>query len=133
MQPDPQNLMAGMPRAGAHRAGPPKAGPRIVFQHNPFEPFTSLESYRSAPGRTVAEILEQRGIDFSLPTVCTLNGRPLLRGAWHLTVPRPDDVVAFLPVLQGGGGGGGGSNPLRTVLMIAVMASWPWARRLPGL
>ena len=123
MQPDPQNLMAGMPRAGAHRAGPPKAGPRIVFQHNPFEPFTSLESYRSAPGRTVAEILEQRGIDFSLPTVCTLNGRPLLRGAWHLTVPRPDDVVAFLPVLQGGGGGGGGSNPLRTVLMIAVMVA----------
>jgi hypothetical protein len=105
-------------------SGAPTGGAHIVFQHNPFDPFESLERLEARPGATVAEILAERGIArFELPTVCTLNGRPLLRGAWHLTVPRPADTVAFLPVLQGGGGGGGSKNPLRTVLMVAVLVA----------
>ncbi len=101
-----------------------QAGPILVMVHDPFDPFNDRSVERIDAGRTVTEILAARGIsEFGVPTVCTLNGRPLLRALWPVRVVGPDDTVAFVPVLRGGGGGGGGSDPLRTVLMIAVIVA----------
>lgn len=53
--------------------------------------------------------------------VCVHNGVPVLRDEWAARVTADEDTVVF--VLLPLGGGGGGSNPIRTVLMVAVMAA----------
>ncbi len=50
------------------------------------------------------------------PHICLLNGRPVLRAEWGRKV-RDGDVVAFVVLPQGGGG----SNPMRLLLLIAVI------------
>ena len=64
--------------------------------------------------------------EFPLPTVCLVNGQPLLRRDWAIRPLAAHDVVVLVG-LPGGGGGGGGSNPLRVVLSIAVMVLAPYA------
>lgn len=53
----------------------------------------------------------------SQPFICLVNGDAVLRRDWSYRVKRAD-TVQFILLPQGGGGG---SNPLRIVLMIAVM------------
>ncbi|MBU3738215.1 MAG: phage tail protein [Rhodoferax sp.] len=72
------------------------------------------------PSQTIRQWLGTQGIaEFEQPTVCLKNGTQVLRADWAVTPI--DGVVLFITLPQGGGGGGGGKNPLRTVLMIAVM------------
>ena len=57
------------------------------------------------------------------PYICLLNGKAVMRREWNKTTVESDDIITFLALPQGGGGGG--SNPLRLVLMIAVMVFAP--------
>ncbi|MEW6314123.1 MAG: phage tail protein [Pseudomonadota bacterium] len=59
------------------------------------------------------------------PFICLVNGAPALRATWNRRV-RDGDVVAFVALPQDGGGGGG-SDPLRIVLMLAVIYFAPYA------
>ena len=93
----------------------------VVLLRNPFQP-SQREVLMAQPNQTIYEWLGAQGMaEFDHPTVCIKNGAPLLRADWAVTPI--DGVVLFITLPQGGGGGGGGGgkNPLRTVLMIAVM------------
>ena len=80
----------------------------------------------TAVGRpvTVRKHLDGHGVaEFARPTICIFNGRALVRAEWIKTIIGAGDVCAFVTLPQGGGGGGGGGkNPLRTVMMVALMA-----------
>ena len=91
----------------------------VVLLRNPFQP-SQREVMVAHPTQTIRQWLGNQGIaEFDQPTVCIKNGTPVLRADWAVTPI--DGVVLFITLPQGGGGGGGGKNPLRTVLMIAVM------------
>lgn len=91
----------------------------VVLLRNPFQP-SQREVMVAHPSQTIRQWLGAQGIaEFDQPTVCIKNGTPVLRADWAVTPI--DGVVLFITLPQGGGGGGGGKNPLRTVLMIAVM------------
>ena len=93
----------------------------VVMLRNPFRPERDREVITVAEPLSIREWLSERGIDeFEHPTICLRNGSPLLRGHWDEALIGEGDVVVFVPLPQGGGGGG--KNPLRTVLMLAVMA-----------
>ena len=91
----------------------------VIMLRNPFQP-SQREVMVAHPCQTIRQWLGTQGIaEFDQPTVCIKNGAPVLRADWAVTPI--DGVVLFITLPQGGGGGGGGKNPLRTVLMIAVM------------
>ena len=91
----------------------------VILLRNPFQP-SQREVMVAHPSQTIRQWLGTQGIaEFDQPTVCIKNGSPVLRADWAVT--HIDGVVLFITLPQGGGGGGGGKNPLRTVLMIAVM------------
>ena len=91
----------------------------VIWLRNPFQ-IDSREVYPVKPGSTVRDWLDSQGlVEFELPTVCILNGTPLLRADWPTHGFAQNDVAVFIALPLGGGGGG--KNPLRTVLMIAVM------------
>lgn len=93
----------------------------VIWLRNPFQ-IDAREVYPVTPGTSVRDWIESQGfVQFALPTVCIVNGAPLLRADWGARHITAGDVVVFVALPQGGGGGGGGKNPLRTVLMIAVM------------
>ncbi len=94
----------------------------VVMLHNPFRPERDREVITVAEPLLIREWLGERGIDeFECPTICLRNGSPLLRGRWDDTEIGENDLVVFVPLPQGDGGGG--KNPLRTILMLAVMVA----------
>lgn len=94
---------------------------------NPFDPVGS-RSLRTLRRPRRIRSLAPRGPQ---PVIAFLNGRPVLRAEWRRRV-RPGDQVMFV-VLPQGGAGGGGSNPLRTILSLALLAFAPWAAGfIPG-
>ena len=94
----------------------------VVMLRNPFRPERDREVIAVAEPVSIREWLGERGIDeFEHPTICLRNGSPLLRGHWDEALIGEGDVVVFVPLPQGGGEGG--KNPLRTILMIAVMVA----------
>jgi hypothetical protein len=97
----------------------------VVMVSNAFQPERGRSVLPVAEPITVRGFLTGRGIDeFPQPTLCLFNGEPLLRADWEGRVIRPGDLCAFVALPHGGGGGGGGGkNPMRTVLMIAVMVA----------
>ena len=95
----------------------------VVMLRNPFRPDRDREVIVVAEPLSIREWLGEQGIDeFECPTICLRNASPLLRGRWDETLIGEDDVVVFVPLPQGGGGGDG-KNPLRTILMLAVMVA----------
>lgn len=91
----------------------------VIMLRNPFLP-NQREVSVSEPKQTIRQWLDARGIaEFDQPTVCIKNGAPVLRAEWATTLI--NGVVLFIAFPQGGDGGGGGKNPMRTVLMVAVM------------
>lgn len=64
--------------------------------------------------------------DWQIPYVAFVDGRAVLRADWELVIEE-DQTLAFIEVGAIPQGGGGGSNPLRTILMIAVMVAAPYA------
>ena len=102
----------------------------VVMVRNAFRPERDREAAAVPKPVTIRGWLDGRGItEFAQPTICFVNGRPVLRVEWSLLVIRAGDVVCFiaLPHGGGGGGGGGGKNPLKTVLMVALMIAGPVA------
>ena len=84
---------------------------------------------RRAPARareTIARFLERTGWAFRLPTICVVNGEPVLRRDWRKVRIRAADNVAFVsrPL---GGGRGGIKGILGLVAVIALAAFAPWA------
>ncbi len=112
----------------------------VVMLHNPFRPERGRDVIAVTEPLTIRAWLDARGIQeaetgepgtgkrqdwFNCPTICLRNGEPVLRGRWDDAIIGAGDVVVFVPLPQGGGGGGG-KNPLRTVLMLAVMVAAPY-------
>lgn len=116
---------------------------KVVHFDNPFEPIFQRRTYEHRRPTTVQRLLKQlpelrrhtsvrrirergdrRVRDFVRPTVCQINGRPLLRKDWSRTVVKPADVVSFHELVEGGGNGG--KNPLGIVLAVAVAIAVPF-------
>ena len=96
----------------------------VVMLRNPFRPDRDREAIAVAEPLSIREWLDARGIDeFDHPTICLRNASPVLRGRWDDTFIAENDLVVFVPLPQGGGGG---KNPLRTILMLAVMVAAPY-------
>lgn len=76
---------------------------------------------------TIRQYLDDKGIDeFPFPTVARHNDTYILREDWDKTYIGKNDIVQFTTLvadnpLGGGGGGGAGKNPLKTVLLLAVI------------
>ena len=99
----------------------------VVLVKNPFRPERDREVATVDAPITVRDWLDGRGIrEFARPTLCLMNGRPLLRAEWRTTLITTNDMVSFVSLPLGGGGGGGFKNPLRILLMIAVMIAAPY-------
>lgn len=98
------------------------ANSAVIMLRNPFQPNQREvhEILAASPHLSIRQWLQTQGItEFEVPTLCIKDGAPVLRADWATT--RIDGILVFVTLPQGGGGGGGGKNPLRTVLMIAVM------------
>ena len=97
----------------------------VVMLHNPFGPDRDREVIAVAEPLSIHDWLDEQGIEeFDHPTICLRNGSPVPRGRWDQTLIADGDLVVFVPLPQGGGGGG--KNPLRTILMLAVMVAAPY-------
>ncbi|WP_444452046.1 host specificity factor TipJ family phage tail protein [Rhodobacter capsulatus] len=91
-----------------------------VIVRNPLDPLRSRE-IAILRRRVRIRALAPRDV----PVVAILNGRPVLRAEWRRKLAEGDQLVfAVLPA------GGGGSNPLRTLMMIALAA---FAQPLAGM
>ena len=92
----------------------------VVMISDPFKTEQGRSVVPVTHALSVRDWLNEQGIvEFQNPTLCQHNGLSVLRADWSNTIIRDGDIVTFLPLPLGGGGGG--KNPLRTVLMIAVM------------
>ena len=111
----------------------------VVMLHNPFRPEQDRDVFAVAEPVSIRAWLDGRGGQetgtgkartgtrqdwFDHPTICLRNGAPMLRNRWDKTLIGEGDMVTFVPLPQGGGGGG--KNPLRIVLMLAVMIAAPY-------
>lgn len=93
---------------------PAVTGPVVVYVHNPLD-VSSREVIRADPYKSLNELRPST----DLPTICVLNGEPVLPDDW-VYVPRSGDHVVFMTLPKGGGGG---SNPLSVVLAIVVIVA----------
>ena len=97
----------------------------VVMLRNPFRPDRDREVIAVAEPLSIRDWLDEQAIEeFERPTICLRNASPVLRGRLDETLIADDDLVVFVPLPQGGGGGG--KNPLRTILMLAVMVAAPY-------
>lgn len=91
----------------------------ITHITNPFQPNKGRKNWSLKNAQSINTIVENKGIDLSLPTICLVDGSPVLRKNWNAPVA-PKSIVSFVS-LPLGGGKGGGSNPLSIVLMVALV------------
>lgn len=71
----------------------------IVEITNPFEPYKDTAVHQHGGGITIAAWLQIRFpgfLEFARPTVCLLDGRPILRAQWPTTIVKADSVVNFV-------------------------------------
>ena len=88
--------------------------------------------------RIVAEIrnrsIAELDPEWERAYIAILDGRAVLRSAWADTVVEEDSVLIFIDAEAIPQGGGGGSNPLNTILMLAVVVAGAYndcLQRLP--
>ena len=97
---------------------------QIAIHHNPFQLHENVEVFTPRDHHTIRSWLNNQGIaEFTKPTLCLVNGDPVLRKDWPFIHINDDMVVSFVSLPQGGGGG----KILRTVLSIAIMVAAPYA------
>lgn len=95
--------------------------PQILQLPNPFDP-QQRTLHPVEEGSSLYHWMEQQGIsEFHHPTLCLLEDRPLLRAEWSHPL-QADQTLILITLPQGGGEG---KNPLRTILMVAVMVAAP--------
>lgn len=98
---------------------------QVAIHHNPFQLHRDVDLFTPRIGQTIRGWLDERGIaEFSKPTICIVDGEPVLRKDWSVVVVQKETVIAFITLPQGGGGGG---KIFRAVLSIAVMVAAPYA------
>lgn len=98
---------------------------QIAIHHNPFYLHKNVDIFTPRIGQTVRGWLNERGIaEFSKPTLCLVDGEPVLRKDWDVVIFQKETVISFITLPQGGGGGG---KIFRAVLTIAVMVAAPYA------
>lgn len=98
---------------------------QIAIHHNPFYLHKDVDIFTPRIGQTVRGWLNERGIaEFSKPTLCLVDGEPMLRKDWAVVVIQKETVISFITLPQGGGGGG---KIFRAVLTIAIMVAAPFA------
>jgi sulfur carrier protein ThiS len=87
------------------------------------------EQARSAMlcGETIQHFIDRSEWKFSSPTICVLNGEPVLRSAWATTIVLESDQVGFLSKPWGGGQKGKMGQIIGLVAVIALSAFAPWA------
>lgn len=74
-----------------------------------------------APGESILSYLNRNEIRLGLqPLILTLNGVQIPQDQWGTTFPCSGQIIHLRATVQGGD-----SNPLRTVLMLAVMVAAP--------
>lgn len=89
-----------------------------ITVRNPFHPHQDRQ-ITAIPGPVAVRALVP---ETDQPILVLRNGQAQLRATWDQPV-RCGDLIAIIVLPQGGGGGG--SNPLRMVLMLAVMVYAP--------
>jgi hypothetical protein len=71
--------------------------------------------------------LEELKPSTRLPTICLVNGEPILAADWHQVELEPADVAVFMCLPKGGGGGGGSAQAVIGVLLIIAGTLTSWA------
>lgn len=84
----------------------------VVHAGNPFTPHRDRQVSTRSRRVRIATLAPKT----TLPFICLVNGKPLMRDGWDAR-PQHGDIVTFVTLPQGGGGG---SNPLQVVAMLAV-------------
>ncbi|AGH98932.1 host specificity factor TipJ family phage tail protein [Micavibrio aeruginosavorus] len=98
---------------------------QIAIHYNPFYLHKDVDIFTPRIGQTIRGWLNERGIaEFSKPTLCLVDGEPVLRKDWAVVIFQKETVVSFITLPQGGGGGG---KIFRAVLTIAIMVAAPYA------
>jgi hypothetical protein len=90
-------------------------------------PGKRIGSFEATPRATIASVLREtgwaernaNGWRFKLPTVCVVNGQPVLQKNWNKTRIKKSDTVAFFSKPLGGRGGKG-SSVLGLVAIIGL-------------
>ena len=88
---------------------------------NPFHPARDRIQKKITKRLSIRTLAQRNKLDLSKPTICLFNGQAVLREKWASTRAGDGDVVSFVRLPQGGGG----TNPLRIVLMIALVIAAP--------
>lgn len=91
-----------------------------VHVTNPFDPLGSRATATLRRRRRIRALAPRT----SRPHIAVLNGRPIARVEWARKLADGDQLT-FVVLPQGGGGGAGGSNPMRTILTLALIAGAP--------
>ena len=87
---------------------------------NPFNLNKGRISKTLPKNQTIWQIVNTQKIDLSRPVICFVNGVAKLRKDWSSPLSS-QDVVSFIALPLGGGGGS--SNPLKTVLTVALIVA----------
>lgn len=100
--------------------------PNLVWCPNPISAQGRTEFAEPfLPNESVGAYLERIGLNLDGRDVALyINDTPLTREAWYSTAPQIGDIITARQVMHGGGNG---AKVLRTVLMIAVLASTGYA------
>lgn len=106
--------------------------PQVIFAHHPLTLKSDRAIVKANSGCTIRNILTDNDIEqFERPTICSVvaagravNDSYVLQSDWGSFVPPDESTVIFLEIPQGGGEGG--SNPLRAIMMIALMVAAPY-------
>jgi sulfur carrier protein ThiS len=94
-------------------------------------PGQEIARAQAKPRETVAAFLrrsqwatrdKRHGWQFRLPTICVINGSPVLRSRWRSMRLAPSDRVEFLSRPMGGGSAGGSSTGKQVAGLIAIIA-----------
>lgn len=93
----------------------------VVQTRNPLAPWRDREITRVSEEVTIADWLEENGVQFHAPTVCIKNGEAILRDDWRRHTIAHGDIVAFVEMPRGGGRGG--SGVLQILMMVVVIVA----------
>lgn len=101
--------------------------PRLLPVRHVILPEHHVRDAMPLPRETVARFLRRTGWAFTLPTICVIDGTPVLRRdrGWARRRIRAGEQVQFLSRPLGGSGGSTGKSIIGIVAMIALSALAP--------
>lgn len=90
----------------------------VVEVSNPFNPLQDLRKNEIDAGDTPIAWLQKRFLsftEFDEPTICLLNGNPLLRKEWDSYVIKDGDTISFVKLAPG--------DPITAILVIVAVVA----------